>query len=149
MKYHAFISYRHGTEGQALAKRLHEFLKHQGYRVWFDEVSLEPGVIWVEEVKAALLQSAAILFVFSGEDLERGWVTKELEVALKADKRIVPILPSGHYLSQLPEELAKRQAIVFSENAEESKAQFQRLLQEVDSSVGFWSKLRSYIVNDS
>ncbi len=149
MKYHAFISYRHETGGQVLARKLYELLRDKGYRVWFDEAALSPGTIWVEEVKAAMLQSAAVLFVFSGEDLNRGWVQSELEAALKANKRIVPVLPSKTYLAELPAELASRQAIIFSENKIETERQFKLLLKEIDSSVDIWSKIRSYIINDS
>ena len=149
MKYHAFISYRHETESQKLAERLYEYLINKGYRVWFDEVELAPGAIWVEEIKSAMYQSSAVLFILSGEDTNTGWMAQELDAALKAKKRIVPVVTSKEVLSTLPKELSMRQAIVIDEKPEGIDRQLSLLLKEIDSSLDFWKKIRSYLQNDS
>lgn len=149
MKYDAFISYRHDTESQKYAKQLYEFLKNEGFKVWFDVETILPGQGWANEIREALENSSIILFLFSGESINKGWLQKEIEIAMRQDKRIVPVVTDKKYLADLPRGLAERQAIVLSNEPEEVQRQFKWLLKEIDGSVDFWSKLRSYIINDS
>jgi hypothetical protein len=126
-----FLSYRRGDA--AYAGRLYDALTAQlgPGRVAMDSV-LEPGVDFVEHIESTIEAVSVVLVVIGPEWLERqdelspskelaevdtDFSTLEIQTALAAEKRVVPVLVGGAEMRRLSrsggvaESLARRQAV--------------------------------------
>lgn len=131
-----YLSYRRGDA--AYAGRLYDELVQQlgAGRVMMD-VDLEPGVDFVEHIKRVVDAAAVVLVVIGpqwleryGElsrsadqtELEHDFVMSEVNVALVAETRVIPVFVGGATLRQLGqfegvyEGLARRQAVELSDS---------------------------------
>lgn len=93
--YQIFISYRRDG-GDALAGRLADRFNALGYKVFFDVESMRSGT-FNTQILDALAQCSAVLLVLPPKALDRctdedDWVRQELAFALKANKKVIPIL---------------------------------------------------------
>lgn len=87
---HIFISYSRQDEDYAL--QLVDDLRQRGFDVWIDQSGLEPSDHWFREIGRAVRRCAAFVIVKSPNSEASPWVTKEILVALDADKPIFPLL---------------------------------------------------------
>jgi hypothetical protein len=90
-RYDVFISYgrRHSL---AFAHRLYQSLAKRGLRVWFDMNDIPLGVDFQAQIDDGIRRSDNILFLLSPHSIHSEYCAKELELALKYRKRLVPIL---------------------------------------------------------
>ncbi len=78
-----FISY--AKEDYKIAKRLYDDLKQAGVKPWLDDEDLLPGQNWKLAIKKALKRSSYCLALLSSSSVsKRGYVQKELKLALEA-----------------------------------------------------------------
>ena len=84
-----FISYARADASVAL--RLYEVLAAAGQDVWLDIANLGPGIDWWDGARRAIDQSAAVLFLVSGESSRSRSCSRELVYTVACGKRIVPI----------------------------------------------------------
>ena len=85
-----FISYAH--KDQDFVDRLAEFLRFRGAaNVWVDH-ALRGGDDFSDEIKKHILECSHFLVVWSPDARKSHWVTKERQLALDKNKRIVPLL---------------------------------------------------------
>ena len=84
-----FMSYARADASVAL--RLYEVLAAAGQDVWLDLANLRPGIDWWDGVRRAIDQSAAVLFLVSGESSRSMSCSRELAYTVVCGKRIVPI----------------------------------------------------------
>jgi hypothetical protein len=80
-------------------------LQHQGASVWFD-ADIEGGADWRQEIVDALTNSDMLVILFSEQCNESRQLKKELAIADRLEKPVVPILiedtqPRGAYLYEL------------------------------------------------
>ena len=118
-----FISYRRET-GRDTARTLQQALKARGYSVFFDYDSLRDGE-FNRAIYGAIENCAVFVAFLSKGSLDRcsnegDWVRTELELALRAGKKIVLIattetLAGWRWPDDLPESLAPLQNIQISE----------------------------------
>jgi hypothetical protein len=66
-------------------------LERQGYKVWYDKGRLQPGRIWVEEIRQAIEECACFIVFMSEAAVNSKHVCDEIEQALKADKHFICI----------------------------------------------------------
>jgi len=109
-KYDVFISYRRDNGGQ-YARLLQKMLEGKGYHVFldYDEV-LGP---FRPEIENAIRNSKIFLIVLTTDSMmrcinENDWVRHEVEVAMQANKKIIPVDPDhsfNGYPDDIPPEL--------------------------------------------
>lgn len=99
-RYDVFISYRRDG-GAQYARTLQLMLEMRGYRVFLDYDELVDGQ-FSPKIEAAIHNSTIYMIVLSKGSMARcanegDWVRLEIEQALKANKRLVPVNPDGTF----------------------------------------------------
>jgi hypothetical protein len=87
---HVFLSY--ARRDQEFADRLVAALEGHGVNVWVDRQDIPGGAAWEAAIGEALSVSSAVLVVLSPASVTSEYVPKELSLAEKYDRPIVPIL---------------------------------------------------------
>ncbi|MEL7501852.1 MAG: TIR domain-containing protein [Cyanobacteria bacterium J06554_6] len=87
----AFISYGRADSRQ-FAKRLRDCLSESGLEVWFDFDDIPIGVDYQNQIDDGIERSNNFLFIISPHSVNSAYCTKEIELALKYHKRIIPLL---------------------------------------------------------
>lgn len=143
MKYDIFISYRRKGSGEIAARHICELLKHDGYKVSFDNDNLRNGDFDTELLNRIDMCRDFIL-ILSEKVFERtidpkvscdkDWVRIELAHALKRNKNIVPIMLDG--FNKFPDNLPADIAAVTSKNS---------VIYSSDYFNGFYGKLKGFL----
>jgi hypothetical protein len=84
-----FVSY--SSQDRAVANRLVDFLKEQGYDCWIDWRDEEPGADYREPIMAALGAAKIVLLVLSEASNDSPDVHNEIVQATRLKKLIVPL----------------------------------------------------------
>ena len=118
----AFISY--SRRDSEFVRRLAAALGERGKTVWLDVDDIAPASRWSDELKAAILQAEAFVFVMSPDSAASPECAKELEYAVALNKRIVPVHFEQTDVATLDIELATRNWIpqvgLFTDNFTDS-----------------------------
>ena len=83
-----FISYARADN--AAARALSERLEGQGHSVFLD-VALTVGSSWDDEIRAAIERSEVVIVLLSQHSASNSWVQSEIQHALAAKKRVIPV----------------------------------------------------------
>lgn len=86
-----FISYGR-ADSKAFARKLHDLLIQQGLEVWFDFEDIPLGVDYQNQIDDGIEKAENFLFVISPHSVNSPYCGKEIELALKHHKRIIPLL---------------------------------------------------------
>ncbi|WP_458789472.1 TIR domain-containing protein [Adonisia turfae] len=89
--YDAFISYGR-VDSKAFATDLWQRLNDQGFQVWFDQNDIPLGVDFQEQINDGIEKSHNFIFIISPHSVHSPYCAKEISLALKYNKRIIPIL---------------------------------------------------------
>ncbi len=86
-----FISYgrRHSI---ALARKLYNSLKAKNYNIWFDMNDIPLGVDFQQQIDEGIRRAGNFIFVISPHSVNSIYCLKEIILALKYNKRIIPII---------------------------------------------------------
>lgn len=87
----AFISYGR-ADSKAFATKLHARLLEQGIKVWFDQNDIPLGVDFQNQIDDGLEKSDNFLFIIAPHSINSIYCGKEVELALRRNKRIIPLL---------------------------------------------------------
>jgi len=74
-----FISYSRSERDQVLARAVARALESAGFSAWLDEEKLPPGEPLEEDLRSAIEQSDAGIFLVSNSWLERKWCRWEIQ----------------------------------------------------------------------
>ena len=86
-----FISYGR-ADSKAFATQLHNQLADRGFNVWFDQNDIPLGVDFQDQIDAGIEKAHNFIFVIAPHSVNSPYCRKEIELALKLNKRILPIL---------------------------------------------------------
>ncbi|MEQ9354013.1 TIR domain-containing protein [Coleofasciculus chthonoplastes] len=89
--YNAFISYGR-ADSKAFATQLHKRLLSEGLKVWFDQNDIPLGVDFQNQIDEGIETSHNFLFIIAPHSVNSPYCRKEIELALKRNKRIIPLL---------------------------------------------------------
>ncbi len=89
--YHAFISYGR-ADSKAFAINLNAQLAAQGLNVWFDQNDIPPAVDYQKQIDDGIEKAHNFLFIISPHAVNSPYCLKEIEMAIKLNKRIIPLL---------------------------------------------------------
>ena len=87
----AFISYGR-ADSKAFAIELQERLSEQGFRVWFDFNDIPMAVDFQNQIDDGIEKSQNFLFIISPHSVNSDYCRKEIQLACKLKKRIIPLL---------------------------------------------------------
>ncbi|UBF26589.1 TIR domain-containing protein [Kovacikia minuta CCNUW1] len=87
----AFISYGR-ADSKAFAKKLNDCLVAQGLEVWFDFDDIPLGVDYQNQINAGIEWADNFLFIISPHSVHSPYCAKEIDRALKLNKRIIPLM---------------------------------------------------------
>ena len=89
--YDAFVSYGR-IDSKVFAMDLCQQLNDQGFQVWFDQNDIPLGVDFQEQINDGIEKSHNFIFIITPHSVNSPYCAKELSLALKYNKRIIPIL---------------------------------------------------------
>lgn len=89
--YDAFISYGR-ADSKDFVVRLYKRLTQAGYRVWCDFNDIPLAVDFQNQIDSGIEISHNFLFVISPHAVNSPYCAKEIEIALRHHKRIIPLL---------------------------------------------------------
>ncbi|MBD2464133.1 TIR domain-containing protein [Oscillatoria sp. FACHB-1407] len=98
--YDVFISYGR-TDSKAFAARLHRRLTEYGLTAWFDFEDIPVAVDFQKQIEDGIERTDNFLFIISPYSVNSPYCHLEIELALKWNKRIIPIL----HVEQITQEI--------------------------------------------
>ncbi|NOQ71136.1 MAG: TIR domain-containing protein [Crocinitomix sp.] len=90
-KYDFFISYGR-KHSRSLASNLNNSFIEEGMPVWMDTFCIPTGVDFRKSIKDGITRSDNFIYIISPHSVQSEYCTKELELAIKYGKRIIPVL---------------------------------------------------------
>jgi CHASE2 domain-containing sensor protein len=96
----AFISYGR-ADSKAFATKLYARLLEQGLKVWFDQNDIPLGVDYQKQIDDGLEKSHNFLFIIAPHSINSPYCGLEIELALRRNKRIIPLL----HVEQITQEI--------------------------------------------
>ncbi|NET72711.1 MAG: toll/interleukin-1 receptor domain-containing protein, partial [Sphaerospermopsis sp. SIO1G2] len=89
--YDAFISYGR-ADSKVFATKLNESLKVKNFHVWFDQQDIPPAVDFQKQIDDGISKAENFLFIIAPHAVNSPYCLKEIELAVKLNKRIIPLL---------------------------------------------------------
>jgi TIR domain-containing protein len=88
-----FLSHNH--RDKEFARRLANWLRNYGARIWIDEAEMKVGDSLIQKIQAGIAGAKFLGVVLSPSAVKSEWVTRELEIALneEIDGKRVKVLP--------------------------------------------------------
>lgn len=86
-----FISYGR-AESKTFATKVHDQLVQKGYDVWFDQNDIPLAVDFQSQIDDGITKAHTFVFIISPHAIKSPYCLKEIELAVKLNKRIIPIL---------------------------------------------------------
>ena len=90
---HFFISYSESES--ALAHRLTDLLRRQGFDVWLNDEHVPAGVTFLKEVEDAIRRAEFLIVIWSTAAAASRWVRLEIDIAQSLERRIIPVIVGG------------------------------------------------------
>ena len=84
-----FISY--STKNENIANKINNTLKQYGFKTWFAQESVLAGQSYAKDIVNAIQSSSCLLLLYSSNSDSSVHVQKELDLALKYQKKIYPL----------------------------------------------------------
>jgi WD40 repeat protein len=127
-----FISY--SRRDKAFVQQLHDALKGRGYDVWVDWEDIPPSAEWFDEIRTGVERADGFVYVISPDSARSVTCGKELENALKQNKRVVPVLHRDPDGAEVP---AKAAALnwVFLRDSDDFDAGIRTLTEALETDL--------------
>lgn len=112
-----FISYSH-KDTENFVYEFAQRLMRYGYNLWWDTLSIRGGQRWEDEIRKGIEACTYFLPVISKESAKSEWVGKEIRLARKADRTIIPIILEGGDLKAMPGGIHADQGVRFTDDTD-------------------------------
>ena len=103
---HIFIAY--SRKDQNVAAKIVQALTEKGLDTWIDWSDIPPSADWEQEIFRGIEQADTFLFLISPDSVVSQICIRETEIAVRNNKRIIPILIRNTESSGVPVEISKR-----------------------------------------
>jgi WD40 repeat protein len=87
----AFISYGR-ADSKAFATKLYNCLHDRGFGIWFDQNDIPLGVDFQNQIDDGIEKAHNFLFIIAPHSVNSPYCLKEIELAIRRNKRIIPLL---------------------------------------------------------
>ena len=124
-----FISYGR-ADSKAFATKLHERLTLQGLKVWFDQHDIPPAVDWQNQIDDGIEKTHNFIFIIAPHSVKSPYCRKELELAIRYNKRIIPLLHVNcdAFWEQVHPNIKKTNWLFFQEEIDDFDNSFNELI---------------------
>ena len=144
--YDIFISYgrRHSKD---FATKLYDQLIAKEQKVWFDQNNIPLGVDFQEQINDGITKSHNFIFVISPHSVRSEYCLKEIELAVKQNKRIIPLLhvkPKDDWDKMHPT-IEKLNWIYFQDGINNFNNSFKGLTALINTHVDYMQKHTMYL----
>ena len=130
----AFITYARQNGGIEFVDRLATALTARGKSVWVDRTKIEAAAAWRVRIARGIESAKALIYVLSPESVESIECGRELEIAVDAHKRIIPICFKDVDPAALPDALNAPNWIYFRGGDDHSEA-LDKTVEALDSDL--------------
>ena len=89
--YDVFISYGR-EDSKQFATQLYEQLSDRGFQVWCDHSNIPMGVDFQQQINDGIEKTDNFIYIISPHAVNSAYCNKEIEAAVKLNKRILPVL---------------------------------------------------------
>lgn len=129
-----FISYsRYDSD---VVNELVSLLEQEGYSVWIDRVGIDNGDDFKRVILKAIKGSSIVLFFSSEHSNVSDWITKEIGIAVKYKKHIIPIkIDDSNFNEAVEFDLINLEYVDYSEKSTRL-AMSERLLKTLRNKLG-------------
>lgn len=130
-----FISY--SRKDKAFVQKLNSALDDAGVQAWVDWEGIELASDWMETITQAIQGNDAFLYVISPDSLKSKVCSDELELGLKLNKKLIPILyREPTKTSKMPEKIASTNWVYLrdQDNFDET---IPKLIQSINTDLGW------------
>ncbi len=122
-----FISY--SRRDSEFALELANELRAAGFAIWFDQLDIQPGSRWDDEIEKALTQCSIFMVILTPSSTASNNVKDEISYAIDSDKLIMPVLLKN---AVVPLRLRRFQYVDFTgKSCEEGIEAAKQLLNEL------------------
>ncbi|MEG5018804.1 MULTISPECIES: TIR domain-containing protein [unclassified Microcoleus] len=87
----AFISYGR-ADSLAFGRKLYQRLREEGLNIWFDQNDIPLGVDFQNQIDDGIEKADNFLFIIAPHSINSPYCGKEIELAIRRNKRIIPLL---------------------------------------------------------
>ena len=94
LSFDAFISYGR-ADSKAFATELYTQLTEQGFKVWFDQNDIPLAVNFQNQIDDGIEKAHNFLFIIAPHSVNSPYCLKEINLAIKLNKRIIPLFHVG------------------------------------------------------
>lgn len=130
-----FISY--SRKDKAFVRKLNDSLDSNGVDAWVDWEGIPLSSDWMEEITRAIEGGDAFLFVISPDSLASKVCMEELELGLKYNKKLIPILyREPNKGSEMHEKLAATNWVYLREQ-DDFDATIPKLIESIQTDLGW------------
>ncbi|MGB6163739.1 MAG: TIR domain-containing protein [Pseudonocardiaceae bacterium] len=127
-----FVSY--AREDLPFVRQLAEELTARNREVWVDLEGILPSARWMEEIRTAITEADAIVFVITPDSVVSKVCRIELDYASEQSKRLVPILIRQTPTGDVPPALAELHWLPFLDGTD-FEARVDRLVEVLDTDL--------------
>ncbi|MCP4696663.1 MAG: TIR domain-containing protein [Gammaproteobacteria bacterium] len=127
----AFISY--SRKNKEFIQLFAAAFENAGRALWVDWEGIPHGSEWWKEIETGIEDANTFIFVISPDSIASEVCVRELEHAVKNNKRLIPVLYQ-EVKGKIPEALAKLNWVFFRET-DEFKQSFNALLDTIDTDL--------------
>lgn len=141
MKYDIFISY--STKDKAQVLSVVDALRVQGYKIWIDKEGIRSGdPSFKSTLVDAIENSKVVLFFSSCNSNTSTWTEKEIGIAQKRKKHIIPIrLDYSNYAKSVEFDLVNSDYIDYG-NTTKAKLEEEKLFSSLEGIIGKKNKTK-------
>ncbi|HKJ38244.1 MAG TPA: TIR domain-containing protein [Anaerolineales bacterium] len=133
-----FISY--SRKDKAFVQKLNDGLDNIGVQAWVDWEGIELASDWMETISTAIKDHDAFIFVISPDSLKSKVCLEELELGLKFNKKLIPILyREPTKTSKMHEKLAATNW-VYLRNQDDFDATLPKLVESIQTDLEWVSQ---------
>ncbi|MEG4632387.1 TIR domain-containing protein [Microcoleus sp. AR_TQ3_B6] len=87
----AFISYGR-ADSLGFGRKLYDRLREEGLNIWFDQNDIPLGVDFQNQIDDGIEKAENFLFIIAPHSINSPYCAKEIELAIRRNKRIIPLL---------------------------------------------------------
>jgi len=97
----------HSSKDKPFVRKVAEFLKKAGYKIWLDEAEIHIGESLMEKIGNAIDETDFFAIVLSKASVRSEWVKKELQAAMQKELKekrvmVLPLLCEPLDLKEIP-----------------------------------------------
>lgn len=148
--YDTFISYAR-KDSKELCIKINQRLQQEGLKVWFDLNDIPHGVDWQVQIDQGITHAHNFLFVISPYSVESPHCRLEIELAVKLNKRILPLvhidIEKNKRLMQLMHPIIQKTHWLKSSDNFKSETSIEELLETIKKHEDYVQQHTQYLVS--